>query len=291
MRGALDQARYDEAQIAPGRTAMIRLARDYATVANDLLDSSCDAFLAPALSLYREAIYSLLANDVAGRKALSVDFETAPDSILAEAVRRDASLGRARHLLAMHASVSVGGPITPDQRDMAQMTRNAVGAMLKIAETGQLLPLLRRRRVRVAVAAGLLALCLTMSARTVVHLATPTDLAAGKPWRTSSTLSAVYSARMLFHTSEERNPWFEIDLGEIKPVRRLTVKNRADSNGERAVPLIAELSNDRSNWKVVARRESPFTVWEPSFAPTEARFVRLRVPRLTFLHLEQVKVY
>jgi hypothetical protein len=96
---------------------------------------------------------------------------------------------------------------------------------------------------------------------------------------------------MLFHTSEERNPWFEIDLGEIKPVRRLTVKNRADSNGERAVPLIAELSNDRSNWQVVARRDSPFTVWEPSFAPTKARYLRLRVPRLTFLHLEQVKVY
>jgi hypothetical protein len=26
------------------------------------------------------------------------------------------------------------------------------------------------------------------------------------------------------------NPWFEIDLGEIKPVRRLYIKNRADSN-------------------------------------------------------------
>jgi len=60
---------------------MIRLARDCATVANDLLDSSCDAFLAPALSLYREAIFALLGNDMAGKKALAVAFETDPDSI------------------------------------------------------------------------------------------------------------------------------------------------------------------------------------------------------------------
>ena len=57
------------------------------------------------------------------------------------------------------------------------------------------------------------------------------------------------------------------------------------------VPLIVELSNDRSTWQAVAQRESPFAIWEPSFAPSKARYVRLRVPRVTFLHLEQVKVY
>jgi hypothetical protein len=291
MRDALDQARQDEARVAPGRMAMIRLARDCATVANDLLDSSCDAFLAPALSLYREAIFALLGNDMAGKKALAVAFETDPDSILAEAAQRDASLGRIRHLLAMHASVGIGSPATPDQRDMGQLTRSAVAAMLRKAETSRVPPLLRRRLRRLVLAAGLMALGLAASSKTVVYLLTPTDLAAGKLWRTSSALSAAYSARMLFHTNEEMNPWFEIDLGEIKLIRRLYIKNRTDSNGERAVPLVAELSNDRSNWHLVAKRESPFAIWEPSFTPSKARYVRLRVPRVTFLHLEQVKVY
>ena len=291
IREAVERARRDEAQVAPERMAMIRLANDYATVADGLLDSSDDAPLAPVLSLYREAIFLLAASDLAGKKALVVGFETTTESILDGAAQHDASLARVRPLLAMHASVSVGGPVTPGQREIAQMTRTSVRAMLDLAESSRVLPLLRRRRLRVGVAGGLLALCLAVSASAIVHVLTPTDLAAGKPWHTSSALSAAYSAKILFHTNEEMGPWFEIDLGEIMPVRRLFIKNRSDARWERAVPLIAELSNDRSNWQTVARRESPFSIWEPSFAPTKAHYVRLRVPRVTFLHLEQVKVY
>ena len=55
--------------------------------------------------------------------------------------------------------------------------------------------------------------------------------------------------------------------------------------------LVAEVSNDRSNWQQVARTESPFLLWEPSFPAVDARYLRLRVPRFTFLHLLQVKVF
>jgi len=34
-----------------------------------------------------------------------------------------------------------------------------------------------------------------------------------------------------------------------------------------------------------------FALWQPEFPPVEARYVRLRVPRFTVLHLQQVKVY
>lgn len=270
---------------------MIRLASEYAAVADGLLDSSDDAPLAPVLSLYREALFLLLGNDIPGKKALIIGFETAPESVLEGAAQHDASLARVRHLLAMHASVGAGGSVTADQREVAQMTRTTVRAMLDRAESSRVVPLVRRRRSRVAFTAGLLAVCLAVLVSAVVSMVTPTDLAAGKPWRTSSSLSAAYSAKIFFHTNEEMNPWFEIDLGEIKSVSRLYVKNRADARWERAVPLIVELSNDRSTWQAVAKRESPFAIWEPSFAPSKARYVRLRVPRVTFLHLEQVKVY
>jgi len=291
IRDALEQARLDEALVAPERVAMIRRASEYVTVAEGLLDSSDDAPLAPVLSLYREALFLLLANDIPGKKALIIAFETAPDTVLEGAVQHDASLARVRHLLAMHASVGVGGPVTAEQREVAQMTRTTVRTMLDQAESSRVVPLVRRRRSRVAFVAGLLAAGLAVLVGMVVSMVTPTDLAAGKPWRTSSSLSAAYSAKILFHTNEEMNPWFEVDLGEIKPVRRLYIKNRADARWERAVPLIVELSNDRSTWQAVAQRESPFAIWEPSFAPSKARYVRLRVPRVTFLHLEQVKVY
>jgi hypothetical protein len=124
-----------------------------------------------------------------------------------------------------------------------------------------------------------------------LRLFVPTDLADGRPWRASSALAAAYSAKMLFHTNEEMSPWFEIDLGDAKPVRSLYVKNRADCCQERAIPLAAEVSSDRSNWQQVARTDSPFLLWEPHFRAVDARFVRLRVLRLTSFHLEQVKVF
>jgi hypothetical protein len=287
----LEQAHQDTAQVAPERAAMLRLARDHATTAEDLLDSSDDTPLAPILGLYREAIFLLAATDLAERRALVVAFETAPDSILAEAVQRDASLAQARHLLALHAALKVGDPVSGNPRALAHMTRAAVAAMLDRTETSRAGPLLCRRRRRLALAATLLALCLMASAKTVAYVFAPTDLAAGKPWSISSVLPDVYSAKILFHTNQEMNPWFEIDLGEVKLVRQLRVRNRSDGNWDRAIPLIAELGNDRVNWQVVATRETPFATWEPSFPATHARYVRLRVPRVSFLHLEEVKVF
>jgi hypothetical protein len=67
IRDALEQARLDEALVAPERVAMIRRASEYVTVAEGLLDSSDDAPLAPVLSLYREALFLLLANDIPGK--------------------------------------------------------------------------------------------------------------------------------------------------------------------------------------------------------------------------------
>jgi len=77
--------------------------------------------------------------------------------VLEGAVQHDASLARVRHLLAMHASVGVGGPVTAEQREVAQMTRTTVRTMLDQAESSRVVPLVRRRRSRVAFVAGLLA--------------------------------------------------------------------------------------------------------------------------------------
>jgi len=267
------------------------LAHAYADVADTVFDSDDKVPLAPVLSLYREAIFLLLANDLAGKKSLTVAFETAPQSILAGVAQQDASLGRLHHVLALHASLGLADARTPEHRDVAQVTRTSVRAMLDLADASRLEQLLHRRRWRVGFAAGALLAVLVLATGLGVHLFTPKDLAEGQPWRASSALAAVFTAKVMFHTSEELSPWFEIDLGRVKPVQRLHVKNRVDCCQERAVPLVAEVSNDRSNWQVVARRDSPFLLWEPSFPAVDARYVRLRVLRFTSFHLEQVKVF
>ena len=128
----------------------------------------------------------------------------------------------------------------------------------------------------------------------------PVDLAKGKPWRTSSSMFTCHpdniecgGARttILFHTQEDAEPWFLIDLGAPTAFRSATVVNRRDDGKERAVPLVLEVSDDEQTWRQVSRRDEVFKVWKPSFDAVTARFVRVRVARRSYLHLEAVRVH
>jgi hypothetical protein len=99
------------------------------------------------------------------------------------------------------------------------------------------------------------------------------------------------STAVFFCTNEDDNPWFEYDLGAPQRFSSLTILNRSDAVPERAVPLIVEISNDKKTYTEIARRKEVFDVWSPSFAPRHARYVRLRVPRKSFLHLDAVAVH
>jgi hypothetical protein len=126
------------------------------------------------------------------------------------------------------------------------------------------------------------------------------DLTRGKPWRVSSAY-AVPSCTSpdqnckggvdyFFHTNEEEQPWVEIDLGQVESISGLDVRNRTDCCEERALPLVAEVSVKRGQWREVARRTEDFLHWRPNFEPTRARWVRLRVARRSVLHLARFRV-
>jgi hypothetical protein len=128
----------------------------------------------------------------------------------------------------------------------------------------------------------------------------PVDLSAGKPWRVSSKWidcdqsigrCGPHVTRILFHTNEDESPWFEVDLGAPAAFSSVTVVNRSDHMPERAVPLVIEAGDDQQTWRELARRDDVFATWRAKFPTTTARFVRLRVPRKTFLHLEAVRVH
>lgn len=128
----------------------------------------------------------------------------------------------------------------------------------------------------------------------------PADLAEGKPWVASSSWATCtpsagrcgpLTSRIIFHTLEDDSPWFRIDLGQPTTFSHATIINRSDDVPERAVPLLLEVGDDGTTFREVARRESQFTIWRPSFEPVRARYVRVRVPRKTWLHLEAVKLH
>jgi hypothetical protein len=126
------------------------------------------------------------------------------------------------------------------------------------------------------------------------------NLAAGMPWTTSSSMYPCapdkgecggVKTNILFHTQNEKEPWFEIDLGKKTRFSSVEVQNRSDFGQDRAVPLILEASDDKISYKQLARRTKVFSTWEAVFAPTEARYVRLRVERTSMLHLDAVEIH
>ncbi len=132
------------------------------------------------------------------------------------------------------------------------------------------------------------------------RLTAKADLATGKPFTASSAyepFSASGKANTpvefdtFFHTREEDHPWVKIDLGAVTRVKSIDVKNRPDCCGERAVPLVIESSMDGDTWLELARRSDSFSEWTATINPTDMRFVRLSVPRRTFLHLSRVLVW
>jgi hypothetical protein len=163
------------------------------------------------------------------------------------------------------------------------------------AERARSRVLTRRGFVVVALLAGVVA------ARPVVlRLLAPADLAEGKAWTASSSLAECHPERgecagvrtfIKFHTREEPSPWYQVDLGAPTPFSRVRVVNRGDGAEARAIPLVVEVSDDGVTFREVARQPELFHSWEAVFPVQTARYVRVRVDRQTWLHLEAVTVH
>jgi hypothetical protein len=99
-----------------------------------------------------------------------------------------------------------------------------------------------------------------------------------------------------FHTAEEDRPWVQIDLGEVRAVTGIAIRNRTDANGSRTTALAIAVSRDGRAWNEITTVEGPAERWSVSLldekdAARDARFVRLTLPSKGFLHLSQVQVY
>jgi hypothetical protein len=127
------------------------------------------------------------------------------------------------------------------------------------------------------------------------------DIAAGRPWVASSAFAdhGALAGKIpknrkrphFFHTEEQDSPWLEIELARGSTVSGASIENRNDCCPWRAVPLVVEVSDDRTSWKEVARCTHTFDRCTVEFARQPARFLRLRVARKSILHLAAVRVF
>ncbi len=280
--------------LSAARKQNIQRARNLAEIGDWVLESAESAAHLAALSLYREAVYWLFAPDTPSPVTMTAVFDAAPREMLESAAGGCAELARMRTTLAEQDFVASANLPSAEQRTAAQSASRFVKSLVhqvrEQAEGRSRLARLPWRRMALASLALIAVLSLVGLAAKVFSR---TDLAQGKPWTTNSSLRADLPSNLMFHTAlpHEMNPWFEIDLGEPKRIRSLHVRNRTDCCQDRTTPLLAEVSLDRVTWTTVALREGYFITWTPSFPPTDARYVRLRVPRVSALHLEEVKVF
>jgi hypothetical protein len=101
-----------------------------------------------------------------------------------------------------------------------------------------------------------------------------------------------------FHTENQQEPWWQVDLGGPIPIDRLRIYNRCDNTAPRASRLIVLLSRDGKSWIRAYQHDGTTFHGKPdgkplvvSLAGAKARYVRLQLPGKSYFHLDEVEVY
>lgn len=101
-----------------------------------------------------------------------------------------------------------------------------------------------------------------------------------------------------FHTENEKDPWWQVDLGQSMSLDHLLLYNRCDGTGERNSRIQVLLSEDAKNFRQVYRHDGtlffgnsdkkPLRV---SLAGATGRYLRLQLSGTSYFHLDEVEAY
>ena len=144
----------------------------------------------------------------------------------------------------------------------------------------------------------------------VLYAQTGMNLAAGRVASQSSqsqwsnandaqgAINGVKNGGFGFHTNEEINPWWQVDLGADYKLENVVLYNREDCCSERARTVQVLLSSDGVNFqKIYAHNGSIFggvnskRPLNVSINGVLARYVRLQLAERNAFHLDEVEVY
>jgi hypothetical protein len=110
-------------------------------------------------------------------------------------------------------------------------------------------------------------------------------------------IDGVINGKWGFHTENELNPWWQIDLGRIVPLGRLKIYNRCDL-AERASRFIVLATDDGKSFREVYRHDGTVFYGHTDKKPlvvkldgVSTRFVRLQLPYKSYFHLDEVEIY
>ncbi len=101
-----------------------------------------------------------------------------------------------------------------------------------------------------------------------------------------------------FHTAEEENPWWQVDLDRPAALAKAVLYNRCDTTASRTARIRVLLSADGKEFRQVYQHDgttffghnggNPLAV---NLKGETARFVRLQLPGRSYFHLDEVEIY
>jgi len=100
-----------------------------------------------------------------------------------------------------------------------------------------------------------------------------------------------------FHTNQQDKPWWQVDLGTPQKLGRTVIYNGSTpADAKRALGLCVLVSNDAKQWTEVYRHDRSmfYGPKQPLTVPldgVEARHVRVQLPYVECLHLDEIEVY
>ena len=115
----------------------------------------------------------------------------------------------------------------------------------------------------------------------------------------AGAVDGVKNGKWGFHTEHEKEPWWQVDLGEAVSLERIVVYNRCDNGmGTRNSRIRVLLSADGESFSRVYEHDGTPFLGQPDQKPlvvrptgAEARVVRLQLPGTSYFHLDEVEVY
>ena len=101
-----------------------------------------------------------------------------------------------------------------------------------------------------------------------------------------------------FHTAYQKDPWWQVDLGEPVRLGKVLLWNRCDACSERNSRILVSVSQDGKEWtKIYQHNGLVFygqTDGKPLAVPLQgiqARYVRVHLEGENYLHLDEVEVF
>lgn len=102
-----------------------------------------------------------------------------------------------------------------------------------------------------------------------------------------------------FHTASEPQPWWQLDLGQVRGLDHLLLYNRCDGGfAQRAARILVLLSADGRQFQQAYQHDGTAFLGQPDNKPlrvplrgASARYVRLQLPDDTYFHLDEVEIY